>query len=84
MSKYLYLLNIFVLALILFGGLISFIFLKGNQSAQLAIGIATSIAYACWGILFHWSEKNLHQKVIVEYILIAAIAIMVLFVVIRV
>jgi hypothetical protein len=84
MIKYINQINIFVLILILFGGLSSFILLKGNQFAQLVVGIVISVSYACWGILFHWLDKSLHRKVVVEYILIAAIAIMVLFVVIRV
>jgi hypothetical protein len=83
MSKYHYLLNYIVLGIILIGGVVSFVYLKGNQSAQLLIGIATSVAYACWGILYHWMDHSLHRKVVMEYILIAAIAIMVLLMVIR-
>ena len=84
MSKHLYAVNIIMLVVILVGGVISFMSLVGNESAQLLIGIATSVAYACWGIIFHSIDHSLHRKVMVEYLLIAAIAIAVLIIVIRV
>jgi hypothetical protein len=84
MKKYQSLINISVLSVILIIGVISFMKFTGNQSAQLLIGIMIAIFYAIWGILHHWLDKSLHRKVVIEYLLISAIAIMVLLVVLKV
>ena len=84
MTRYLNWINIFILAAILIGGVVSFINFTGNQSAQLLIGIMISGFYAIWGILYHWIDKSLHRRVVIEYLLISSIAIMVLLVVLKV
>jgi hypothetical protein len=83
MNKIVKIFNLAILFVILGGGIFSFISLAGNQSSQFIVGVVTSIAYALWGIFYHSYEGNLHRKVVVEYLLIAAIAIMVLVVVMR-
>jgi cellulose synthase/poly-beta-1,6-N-acetylglucosamine synthase-like glycosyltransferase len=75
--------NYLALAIILGGGIWSFITLQGNQSAQLAIGIVLCVTYALWGIMFHSMKKDLHMKVVIEYVLVSAIAILVLMIVLR-
>jgi hypothetical protein len=70
--------NYIVLAIILALGVASFIYVRPDTTMQLVIGIATSIAYVCWGLIYHALEKNLHAKVVVEYVLIGAIAIVLL------
>lgn len=67
-----------ILLLILGVGVSAFMYVRPNVSLQLVIGIATSIAYILWGIVHHIIQKNLHQKVVVEYLLIGAIAIVLL------
>jgi len=72
-----------VLVLILLAGIISFYLVRGNPTLQFRIGIITSISYVVWGILHHTLENNLHKKIVVEYLLIGAIAIVLLATIVR-
>lgn len=76
-------LHFVVLAVILAGGVVSFTTLAGDVAAQQWIGIATSVAYVAWGILHHAIEGDLHPKVVVEYVLVGAVAILILVNVLR-
>jgi len=60
------------------GGVAAFFYVSPNSSLQLAVGIITSIAYVLWGFIHHWLQKDLHKRIVVEYILIGAIAIILL------
>jgi hypothetical protein len=84
MTRKMEILNIVILALILLGGVLAFLYLTGNQSSQLLVGIIIAVAYACWGIIYHWMDKTLYRKVVVEYLLISAIAVMVMVVVLKI
>ncbi len=75
--------HFFVLLLILGGGIAAFFSIHGDNKAQLAVGIATSIAYIVWGIIHHASIGDLHRRVVVEYILVGAVAVLVLLNVLR-
>lgn len=68
-----------ILGGVLVGAVSMFFANQGNPSVQLLAGIITSIAYFAWGIAFHTAQKDLHAKVVIEYMLIAAIAIVLLF-----
>ena len=49
--------------------------------AILTIGVLTfitAVAYVLWGFIHHAMRKDLHQKIVVEYLLIGAIAIVLL------
>lgn len=72
-----------VLVLILVGGIASFMMLAGDVIAQQRIGIVTSIAYVVWGILHHAIHGDLHPKVVIEYMLVGAVAVLVLVNVLR-
>ncbi len=72
-----------VLVLILIAGIVSFYLVRGNPAMQFRIGIVTSISYVVWGILHHTLEHNLHKKIVVEYLLIGAIAIVLLATIVR-
>ena len=76
-------LHFIVLSLILMGGVVSFVMLTGDVVAQQRIGIATSIAYVVWGILHHGIHGDLHPKVVIEYMLVGAVAVLVLINVLR-
>ena len=67
-----------VLVAILTGGVGAFIFVSPNRSLQLAVGVITSVAYMLWGFIHHAMQKDLHKKIMVEYILIGAIAVIML------
>lgn len=81
--KLINLINIIILLFILCGGSYTFYLLRGNQEAQLWIGIVTAISYVLWGIIFHKIENTLHKKIVVEYILIGTIAVLVLSIILR-
>ena len=72
----------FIHTLILFcivaGGLAAFYYVRPNASLQFTVGVITSIAYVLWGVIHHAIQKDLHLKVVIEYVLIAAIAIVLL------
>jgi len=67
-----------VLFFILFGGAITFWYTTGDIALQLITGIVTSIAYVAWGIIHHALEGDLHRNVVIEYMLVGAIAIVLL------
>lgn len=67
-----------VLALILGGGVFVFYSVRPNTSMQLITGIATAVAYVIWGIVHHLNRHDLHQKIVIEYMLIGIIAIVLL------
>ena len=77
MKKYYYL-HFGVLIIILSLGISLFFYAQGNRSIQLAVGIATSLAYIAWGIIHHAMQRDLYPKVVVEYVLMGLIAILLL------
>jgi hypothetical protein len=70
--------HIIVLFLILLSSLVSFYFARGNTHFQIIIGILTSIAYVVWGVVHHSIKRDLHRNIVIEYVLIGAIAIVLL------
>lgn len=67
-----------VLIAILGAGVFTFIRVAPNTTLQLFVGIVTAVAYVLWGLVHHAIKKDLHQRVVVEYLLIGAIAIVLL------
>jgi hypothetical protein len=76
--KHLPILHYLVLLGILGGGIATFYFVRPDVTLQLITGIVTSAAYVCWGIIHHVIQKDLHQKIVIEYMLIGAIAVVLL------
>jgi hypothetical protein len=68
----------FVLLAILAGGVGAFLYVSPNTSLQFTIGIITSVAYMLWGFIHHAMQKDLHKKIVIEYILVGLIAIIML------
>lgn len=68
-----------VLILILLGSAGAFLLLQGNHASQLIVGVLTAVSYTLWGIIHHTLQKDLHPKIVVEYILMGAIAIALLY-----
>jgi hypothetical protein len=56
---------------------------QGNHGFQLAVGIITACLYSVWGIVHHGIIGDLHRKIVIEYVLIAAIAIALIVIVLR-
>ena len=67
-----------VLIGILGAGVLTFIVVAPNTTIQLLVGIITAVAYVLWGLIHHTIQQDLHQKIVVEYLLIGAIAIVLL------
>ena len=74
--------HLIVLAFILLGGVVTFIYARGDRTIQLLVGVVTCLAYVAWGIIFHALQKTIHPKVVVEYLLVGAIAIVLIMTVI--
>lgn len=72
-----------VLGLILLGGVGAFYYVSPNSSSQFTVGVVTSTAYILWGLIHHAMNKDLHQRIVVEYILIGAIAVVLLATIIK-
>lgn len=71
-------LHYFVLVLILSGGVAAFFYASPNILLQFVVGALTSGAYVLWGAIYHLIKKDLHLKVMVEYVLVGAIAVVLL------
>jgi membrane protein implicated in regulation of membrane protease activity len=72
------LVHFFILIMILAVGVLTFLSVRPNTSLQLFVGIVTAVAYVLWGLIHHAMRKDLHQKIVVEYLLIGTIAIVLL------
>lgn len=68
----------FVLLLILGLGVAGFILSIGHRRFQFKIIVITSFLYIVWGVTYHFFEKTLYPKIVVEYLAVALLAIVVL------
>ena len=48
-----------------------------HRGIQLSIVISMAAAYLVWGIIHHWQHKDLHIKVLFEYVLYAFLAVVI-------
>ena len=62
------------LSIILLVGLGAFFIFRFYPSYQVAIVVLTGFSYVLWGLIHHWLCGDLHLKVILEYILVALLA----------
>lgn len=67
-----------VLLGILISGFIIFNYVAPNTVLQFTVGIITSVAYVVWGVIHHAIKKDLHARIVLEYILMGAIALVLL------
>jgi len=49
-----------------------------DKTLQIMVGILLAIFYSVWGIFHHIWEKDLTFKVVVEYVLVSAVAVAIL------
>jgi len=70
--------NYIVLAVILASGIFTFWTAQNDRTIQMFVGIATSITYVLWGMIYHALEGDLHLKVVIEYSLVGLIAVVLL------
>jgi hypothetical protein len=67
-----------VLVLILVSGVLTFWGVAPDKSMQMWVGLATTLSYILWGVIYHALEGDMHAKVVVEYVLVGAIAMVIL------
>lgn len=71
-----------LLIFILSASVLAFLLFQGNHYFQLIIILMTGVAYVLWGILYHYYKHDLHLKVMLEYVVIAVVAVILLWTVI--
>lgn len=55
-------------------GVGAFFYFRFNPTYQAAVVVLTSISYVFWGIIHHFICEDLHIKVVLEYLLLALLA----------
>lgn len=60
-------------------GIIGIYFFSYDRDFQMGIVIAMAAAYVVWGIIHHWLHKDLYFSVVVEYLVIAALGVILVF-----
>ncbi len=70
-------LHYFTLLSLMLVGLWGIFWFSFQPAVQLIIIIAMSVSYVVWGIIHHYEHKDLHPKIVLEYILVAMLAILV-------
>lgn len=68
------LIHYLVLLAILNIGIVAFLFFSYNKLYQLVVVGSMSGMYVLWGIIHHHLSEDLHLKVVLEYLLIALLA----------
>ena len=74
-----HLLHAGMLALIFGLSLFSFLKFKGVEVVQLYIGVTAVLAYISWGIFFHYYHKRLSWSLVLEYVLVGALVVLLVF-----
>ncbi len=64
---------------ILFAGFAGLILFSYDKNFQMAVAIATSIAYVSWGVVHHALHRDLHFETFVEYLAIALLGLVIIF-----
>ena len=69
-------LHYFVLLCLLMVGLWGLFWFDYSPLIQLAILVSMSASYVTWGIVHHWHHRDLHIKIVFEYLVIAIFAVL--------
>lgn len=77
-NHHFHIIHYLVLIVILGLALVLFFLGEGNHQYQFKIAIFTSTLYFIWGVIHHRLEGDLHPAIMVEYLLIALLAIILL------
>lgn len=67
-----------ILLTIIVGGLGAFFSFRAYPMIQLLIGITTALFYVIWGIVHHFVDHDLSVKIVIEYLIVAIFAIVIL------
>lgn len=66
----------FMLYTVLAVGVLVMYFLRGYADSQFQAVIMLACFYALWGIAYHGFKGDLHPKIVIEYLLIAVLAVL--------
>ncbi len=77
-KKFLSLLHYILLGIIVSGGVFFFYYFAGQPQKQYVVILLTGFLYFLWGVLHHVTKGDFHLKVVVEYLLVALLAIVLL------
>jgi hypothetical protein len=66
----------FVLVSLLMVGLWGIYWFSYNPAMRMVIMIGLAVSYVVWGIVHHAHQKDLHIKIVVEYVLVAMLALL--------
>lgn len=69
-------LHYFTLLCILLVGLWGILWFDYHPVTQLIIVVCLAVSYIIWGIVHHHVHRSLHPKIILEYVLVAALAVL--------
>ncbi|OGV97199.1 hypothetical protein A2W24_04205 [Microgenomates group bacterium RBG_16_45_19] len=58
--------------------MILFLMVQGQTQAEVVVAVMTAGGYLVWGLVHHYLLGDLHAKIVAEYALAAAVAIMIL------
>ena len=59
-------------------GLVAFFGFFGLPKLRQEAVIGLCLFYFLWGVCHHWLEKDIHIKIVLEYLLVSSIALLVL------
>ena len=71
-------LHYFTLLLFLGFGLFGLLWFNYERVMQLSILVTMAASYVVWGTIHHQKHRDLHVKIVFEYFVIAALAILIL------
>jgi predicted PurR-regulated permease PerM len=64
---------------ILAAGAIAFALFNYDRTLQVSVAIAVAFAYIAWGLVHHYLHRDLYVEVMIEYIVVAALGLVILF-----
>jgi len=70
-------LHYFTLLCIQLVGLWGLLWFNYNRPMQASILVSMAAAYVAWGIIHHHQHRDLHVKIVAEYLLMAILAILI-------
>lgn len=77
-NNHFHIIHYLVLVVILGLAVVLFFLAAGNHQYQFKIAIITSTLYFIWGVIHHRLEGDLHPRIMVEYLLVALLAVILL------
>ena len=77
-ETYIHAISLGILFIALSIGVFLFYLSVGNPARQYNLILACSTVYFLWGVIYHLMKGDFHVKVVVEYLLIALLAVLLL------